>query len=440
MQLAEARSYAIVGVAYEGDDPQADHAALRKLAIPCQRFGPWVALDHDVRPDGLIVDITGCAPFFGGEKRLAMAAIADLRERGFWARAAIADTITAAWGIVRFGETGRITIVPPGQQLEALLPLPIAALRLPHEVQATLDSFHVRRVKELLALPRADLPSRFGSEVLLQIDRALGRVPEAFVPEACEEPIDVTWSFEPPTADRGSLENALDHLIGLAMKRVEARRVGVTRLSCSIRTSDRNRFDLPIALMRASTSATHLMELLRLQMERVRLTDEAIDATIRVVATGPIVSEQGGLFTSGADDRRPHLPGLIERLSSRLGRNAVRRPRLLPDPQPELAVRFDPWDVVAKQTGDCHRPSFRPTSLLREPAWLAPATVATLKQFHWRGRSHSIARVRGPERVETGWWRDSDLHRDYFVAETSVGQRFWLFLSTGGWFLHGEWS
>src|SRR3546814_14755482 len=48
--------------------------------------------------------------------------------------------------------------------------------------------------------------------------------------------------------------------------------------------------------------------------------------------------------------------------------------------------------------------------------------------------------VSGPERLESGWWAGDDARRDYYVIETSQGQRAWAFAPVGekgGWMLHG---
>ncbi len=46
----------------------------------------------------------------------------------------------------------------------------------------------------------------------------------------------------------------------------------------------------------------------------------------------------------------------------------------------------------------------------------------------------------GPERIETGWWQQTDVVRDYFRIETASGANYWIFRErkTGRWFLHGR--
>jgi protein ImuB len=74
---------------------------------------------------------------------------------------------------------------------------------------------------------------------------------------------------------------------------------------------------------------------------------------------------------------------------------------------------------------------------LESPAAVVPDGPPV--QFRIGDRWHRVARARGPERIETAWWRGATVRRDYYVVETEAGERFWVFrrLRDGGWFLHG---
>jgi protein ImuB len=59
----------------------------------------------------------------------------------------------------------------------------------------------------------------------------------------------------------------------------------------------------------------------------------------------------------------------------------------------------------------------------------------------WDSHRWEITVARGPERIESGWWQDECVRRDYYRAETTTGRRLWLFrrLQDDHWFWHGEW-
>jgi protein ImuB len=81
-------------------DPDADRGLLEAIADWCDRYTPLVGLDP---PDGLMLDITGCAHLFGGEAAFCGDIVQRLGLQGFAARAAIADTVGCAWAVARYG-------------------------------------------------------------------------------------------------------------------------------------------------------------------------------------------------------------------------------------------------------------------------------------------------------------------------------------------------
>jgi protein ImuB len=81
-----------------------------------------------------------------------------------------------------------------------------------------------------------------------------------------------------------------------------------------------------------------------------------------------------------------------------------------------------------------------PVELLSTPLAIHVAAVDDQPcRLAWRQRTYVIAQSWGPQRIDTGWWRGHDVHRDYYRVETDAGERFWLFRDRthGTWFLHG---
>src|SRR5690349_17710028 len=151
-------------------DPGADAGALDGLAEWCGRYTPWVGVDA---PDGVFLDITGCAHLFGSESALLGDVVGRLEGFGYRVRAAVADTPGAAWAVARYGgAAGRGAVVPPGGGRQALAGVPVEGLRLPGETAAGLRRLGMRRIGDLYALPRVGVTARFGSVVTRRLDLA----------------------------------------------------------------------------------------------------------------------------------------------------------------------------------------------------------------------------------------------------------------------------
>src|SRR5262249_38765430 len=83
---------------------------------------------------------------FGGEATLCRDLVTRLGGLGFKVRAAIADTVGCAAGVVRFGQ---VDIVPPGATKTALMGLPLAALRLSNRTVRALAQVGLKRVADI---------------------------------------------------------------------------------------------------------------------------------------------------------------------------------------------------------------------------------------------------------------------------------------------------
>src|SRR5262249_37004551 len=150
------------------------------------------------------------------------------------------------------------------------------------------------------------------------------------------------------------------------------------------------------------------------------------------------------MFGGGEALNQREVDELLERLTSRLGEKAILRPQLEPDAQPEFAYRYESWmkhDVSGDAASRLHG-ELRPLFLKNPPLPIAVVSIhpgGSPKKFQWNERDHIIERSWGPERIETGWWRGDDVRRDYYLVETSGGERFWVFrdATDDGWFLHG---
>jgi protein ImuB len=88
----------------------------------------------------------------GDERGYIKEIINKFRASGYDARAAIADTVGAAWAVARFAKKN--PIVENGMQVQALMDLPPAALRLEPVIADKLKKLGFYQLKKLIEMPR----------------------------------------------------------------------------------------------------------------------------------------------------------------------------------------------------------------------------------------------------------------------------------------------
>jgi protein ImuB len=449
-------------------DPPTDLKWLARLAVWCERYSPLVgwnttaggrknllnALPPAPEPEALYLDITGIGALFGSEEALARELLSNLAERRFSARIGIADTVGAAWAVAGTTRNQSVAVVPRDQQEQALAPLPTAALRLADETLDTLSQLGIVTIQQLLALPRQGLAARLGPGLLLRIDQALGHVAELIESHRPPPAFQCEWLLEYPTDRREVMEMILSQLVERLALQLAQQQQGAMQLACRLDGAGHPPVTLQVGLYRPTASPRHLLELLRMQFERLRLRGAIGRVGLSALQTAPLETYQTSLFDDASLRCERAIASLLDRLSSRLGAEAVLQPWLRAEPLPEQAVQLLPAVANRVQTPSKKRVAAvdafrRPPSISHRPLALysPPLELDTLAvvpdgppiRFHYAGQLHQVTRHWGPERIETAWWRGRSARRDYYRVETTCGSRFWLFrrLQDGVWFLHG---
>lgn len=452
LTLADARAL-VPGLGAEPADPRSDARALAALADWCLRFTPTVALDGaGVGGGGLTLDVTGCAHLHGGEGAMLARIMGALRGLGFTTLAALADSRRMAWAGARFladaGSRGGV-IVPPGGARLVLASLPVAALGLGPETAAGLARLGLRRVGDVLAMPRGDLAARFGACVGDHLDQALGDAAEVLTPRRPAPPYQVRQAFTEPLIDHGGVGRALAGLLTELCRRLEAEGRGLRRLEVSLFRLDGGRRVVAIGTARPNRDPAHLQDLLAPHLDKLDLGLGVETVALAAPVTEPLSASQVALM--GDNDSSSDLATLVDRLAGRLGLAGVIRLAPRDSHRPERSVATVP--ALAPHTRTPWRADIvRPPRLFPRPEpveAMAMVPDAPPLRFHWRGRPHRVTRTEGPERIAAEWWResrapDSNNWRDYYRVEDQAGARFWLYrhgpYGPGGqakWYLHG---
>lgn len=449
MSLADARARApeLNAVPH---DAGADAALLAQAVQAFGRFSPMVARDP---PDGLMLDVTGCAHLFGGEPGLVTAARALADQAGLDARLALARTPQTARALARFGAGG---VVPEGRDREAVRPLPIVALELNPADALALRRAGLKTLGDLDDRPRAPLAARFGAGFPHRLDLILGLADARITPVRPAPPIVADRILAEPLLDTEPVQAVIADLLEEMQQALEARGLGARLFILTVYRVDGARRRIGLGVRSPLRDAAGLLRLFR---ERLAALPAPLDPgfgfdqlRIEARALRPLAAEQPDLDAPA----RPlaDLDVLIDRLTARLGPEAVAAARPLGSHLPE---RAEAW-VSAANSGDRPAeidwlepepgaPPTRPLHLFDPPQpveALALAPDSPPAMFHWRRVRHRIVRAEGPERIESEWWRRRERVRDYYRVEDDQGRRFWLFRAGhfGGdppprWYLHG---
>jgi protein ImuB len=451
---------------FEEHDPTADQRALQNLADWCQRYSPVVGLESTFPASSLLLDVGGSALRLGGERELIRRACCELAEQHLTIRAAIADTVGAAWAVAHFGaltnslpitrsEFCAFLIVERGAAAatQALAPLPIEALRLDDDTTSVLHALGVRQIHQLLQLPRDGLATRFGDHLLLRLDQAMGDLAEPIIIYHSPPSLTIEHALEHPIGQLDALGTLVRQLLDRLAQRLRVQQRGVLQLECQLATaqsldktqSGSQPLAIQIGLFHPTASAEHLFELLQMQLENYRLPAPVQFVSLHANATAPLEQQQSALLNDLPLIVPAQVTHLINRLSSRLGNHAVVTAQLQAEVQPESAFTYRPLTASRLPKGPPTRrkpPGVRPLRL--QPKLVALCVVSVIPDgppisFDYCGATHRIACYWGPERIETGWWKGAIVRRDYFRVEDQHGRRFWIFrdLTNGDWFLHG---
>lgn len=460
--------------------------ALRRWA---GKYSPWVA---EQEPDGLVIDLTGCAHLFGGEAGMLAQVEEDCTDMGLGVQLGLADSLGAAWALARYAgvqagsdrsgdaisQEARATrakaqnrspkgsakrrhwtrggaapqmvdlphgvarIADAGQTYGALAPLPVAALRLEGAMVAQLNRLGLRRVSDLMDQPRASLARRFGRGLVMRLDQAMGSAPEPVSPGRAPDHFAVRLTLPEPIGLIDDLMAGVDRLLPRLCAHLEERGKGMRSLRLEAHRTDQAAEVVVVGFARPLRDPARIRPLLEMKLDQIDAGYGIDMLRLEALQVEPIHARtvaghvQAGAAAQQRADGGNGLEDLIGRLGARVGLEAITRYHPVDTHIPEKTAKLlaAAWSEPAPHWPVAPQP--RPL-LMWQPELVSAADSPVLSgQFRWRGQDWQLAQAQGPERIAPEWWLDDPNWRngvrDYWVVVTSSGARLWLFYAHGG--------
>jgi protein ImuB len=436
-------------LALEERNAEKESRVLERLAAWAERFTSIVSIEP---PDLLLLEIRGSLQLFGDIRALRKQVESGLLDQGFKPFIAIAPTALASIWLARAGSN--VSIDDMRNLAGTLSPLPLSCLEWPRSVHESLNGMGIYCIGDCLRLPREGFARRFGATRLLQLDRALGRLPDPRkgyrAPERfCEE-----CELSGEQDDSELLLTVCRQLLSNLERFLTTRQIEVRHVQFSFFHLRQPATHLTLGCVQAGCRTEQWCELLAIRFDRLTLPEPVIAIRLRSGAGQSLQADAGNLFQANGRQHSTSITHLMERLSARIGDDAVHGVSTVAEHRPQYAWctaeatggRLPPcaampnhWHAHASPLllADMRRTS---SLLLRRPLWMLPQPLPLATRQGHPEYHGPLKLLDGPERLETGWWDDNGIARDYYVAVNTKGVHLWIYRNRNKkatWHLHG---
>jgi protein ImuB len=168
------------------------------------------------------------------------------------------------------------------------------------------------------------------------------------------------------------------------------------------------------------------------------LPEAVIAVRLRSGLSQPLQAETARLNfhrKDGKQRRRYSIAQLAERLIARIGDQSVNAMAMVAEHRPEYA-----WSAQSP-LADWSVSTLTSKDYIKRPLWMLPEPFLLPEDSGYPlHKGCRLTLLNGPERLETGWWDEDGISRDYYTAMNGAGIRLWVFRNrqrAPDWYLHG---
>ncbi len=410
-------------------DPGSEQRALEQLCCWAYSLSPTL---HCYREDCLLLEVGGCLGLFGGIEPLLAQAVSGIGSRGYSAARGLAATPKASW-LLSFADNSPDTGATGWDDTalrQQLAPLPLDIL---DDFARTVDSLRragLHRLGDILSLPPAALARRCGRSFTHFLEQVLGTADDHtpdYVPPARFS--DEYWFGYEVKANQELLPaiQLLLQALCLFLRNTQLQTGDISWRLIGIDGHIRN-LTVRSTLNHSDWENWYQLTCIRLEQLQLETAVEGIFLECEELRSGEL--QNNDLFSPG--NQREPLGGLLDRLRSRLGLQAIHHMGCRDEHLPEHALytAAEPRHPSGHKSQAEHRAQ-RPFWLMPQPQQLRQRG----RELFWNGR---LQLVYGPERIEDNWWREP-VSRDYYIASDPRGLHYWVFRDrlARAWFIHG---
>ena len=403
---------------------EAESQRMERLVMTAYEFTPYVSVADF---DALLLEMEGSLKLFGGVNQVRSRLRSRFRRIGHRVVIGIAHTPRASLAFAKSGDEATWPDFPERSEIEHIGLQQLDAtsldyLELEPKIRERFANMGMRKVGDIVHVPRHELRKRFGEKVTDYVAQLTGERVDPWEAEQPPEMFSERLHLIDPVRGKDEVLEPMEHLAKVLSKWLGKLNLGARRLRWGVYAFEGDGATFEVGFEQPRHEVSDIMAITHLRMETVDLPSEAMTVTLDALRTGHLGLkwiERDVLGQPLTQSTPSHE--LLDRLTARLGEGALQRFCILDDHRPEFA-----W--MPTDESDAYDATANVPELGRRPLWLLEPPV--------RVRAGHLHIVSGPERIQCGWW-DHEQHRDYFVARDRDETWCWCFRDTQGWFVHG---
>lgn len=398
---------------------------LEEIAISLFRYSSQISINL---PSSILIEIGASIKLFRNTQGLKNQIKKTIIELGLNAQTAISPTpLSAIWFASQQTETTILTIDDLPQHIYSL---PISAVESKNISGIHPSDVGIKTIGELVHVPRSAVTQRWGPHILDQLDRALGKKPDPYPLFVLPHRFNTKISLNLPASSVTELLFGIHRIIQNMTNYLQVKQRGVIRFELTITNEENFTHNFNFKLSVPSRDPKHLTNLIQERLNRETIPSRIESIQLKSIQELPITPSSYSLIPQSEriESSRGHL---IDQLQARVGEKSVYGITVYADHRPEKS-----WRATIPGEQHQHTPS------TRRPSWLLRTPKALISIFDIPQLRGPLTILNGPERIETGWWDEKDVKRDYFLALTQDQSQVWIYKDKKKqqWFLHGIFS
>jgi protein ImuB len=403
---------------------------LHQLAVWAEHFTSKVNVQS---PHALLLEVRGSLKLFGGLSAIQDQIRQQLTEQ--WRHSfhsAVAPTPMAS---LLLAFSGQSDVVQNKQHLRSTLGrLSVNNLPVGLKKKQQLRNTGVRLLRDIWRLPREGLARRFGPDLINYFDRTLGLIPDPLDFFASPDEFEAFYEFSMEVHNTDLLLNVAGQLLQQLVIFLRQRDVCINQCQFQLYHGRNAATNVIVGVRQATRDHKHLKSLLEEHLNRLSLPAPVKSIKLSAKEFMLFSPEDVSLFLEPELDqpllrKESDIETLLEQVQARMGRDAIKTFHSVADHRPEYAYRVN--ETVTKK---CERIK------QHRPFWLLPEPRLLPQKNHRPWLQGPVTLIKGPERIQAGWWSGHDVRRDYYIAVDNKGSHLWIYQELNKhcrWYLHG---